>query len=89
MSQPFDRRLAENPPVRPERVMPVVAVALTGVALALVAVGIVTLGPVVAEVIPGAASGLAVSTLVFGGLAVLTLAAASMVSRRVAPNRPR
>lgn len=69
--------------------MPAVAIALTGVALALVAVGVVTLGPALAEVIPGSASGLAVSTLVFGGLAVLTLAAASMVSRRVAPNRPR
>jgi hypothetical protein len=88
MSQLFDRRLADDPPVRPERVMPVVALAVTGIAVALVLVGLASLWPVLAGAV-GSASGLAVSTLVFGSLAVLTLVAASMVSRRVAPNRSR
>ncbi|WP_336134476.1 hypothetical protein [Natronomonas amylolytica] len=88
MSQPFDRRLADDPPVRPERVMPAVALVVTGLAVALVLVGLASLWPALAGVLPGTASGLAVGTLVFGALAVLTLVAASMVSRRVAPNRP-
>jgi hypothetical protein len=52
MSHPFDRRLADDPPVQPERVMPVVATLLTGIALALVAVGLATLWPVLASVVP-------------------------------------
>lgn len=69
--------------------MPAVALVVTGIAVALVLVGLASLWPVLAGAIPGSASGLAVSTLVFGALAVLTFAAASMVSRRVAPNQPR
>jgi hypothetical protein len=89
MSQPFDRRLADDPPVRPERVMPAVALVVTGIAVALVLVGLASLWPALAGAIPGSASGLAVSTLVFGVLVALTLAAASMVSRRIAPDRSR
>ncbi|MFT4883619.1 MAG: hypothetical protein ACI8U4_001128 [Natronomonas sp.] len=86
MSQPFDRRLADDPPIHPERVMPVIALAVTGIAVALVLVGLASLWPVVAGGVP---SSLAVSSLVFGMLAVLTLVAVSMVSRRTAPNRSR
>lgn len=85
MSHPFDRRLADDPPVQPERVMPVVATLLTGIALALVAVGLATLWPVLASVVPATASAMAASTALFGGLLVVIAVAA----RRTTPRNAR
>jgi hypothetical protein len=81
-SHPFDRRLADDPPVQPERVVPVVATLITAVALALVAVGLAPLWPVLAEVVPASASALAASTAAFGGLLVVVADAARRAASR-------
>lgn len=85
MSQPFDRRLADDPPVQPERVMPLVAGLVTAIALALVVVGLATLWPAITAVVPASAAPLAASTALF----LVLLAAAAVAVRRATPETPR
>lgn len=65
--------------------MPAVALLIAAVAVGLVAVGLATLWPVVAGAVPATASGLAGSTVLFGGL----LLVAAVVVRRVTPETAR
>lgn len=85
MSQPFDRRLADDPPVEPTRVMPVVAGLLTAIVGALVLVGLATLWPSLATVVPAQASALAASTALF----LVVLAVAVLAVRRATPKPSR
>lgn len=85
MSHPFDRRLADDPPVHPERVMPIVAGLLTVIVLALIGVGLVAVWPAVAAVVPASAAPLAASTALF----LVVLAAAARAVRRATPDTPR
>ncbi|WP_254839176.1 hypothetical protein [Natronomonas marina] len=85
MSQLFDRRLADDPPVQPERVMPAVALLVAAIALGLVVVGLATLWPVFAGAVPATASALAVSTVLFGGLLLVVTVAV----RRATPKTAR
>lgn len=85
MSHPFDRRLADDPPVDPERVMPVVALLITAVAVALVALGLATLWPVLAGAVPATVSPRAASTVLFGALLVVV----GVAARRATPGRTR
>lgn len=85
MSQPFDTRLADDPPVQPDSVMPIVAGLVTGIALLLVLVGLGTLVPVVGAMVPAQASALAASTAVF----LMVLALAGLAIRRATPKPAR
>lgn len=85
MSQPFDRRLADDPPVEPERVMPIVAGLITAIALVLVLVGLTTLWPVLAATVPASASALLGSTVLF----LVVLAAGVVAVRRATPKPTR
>lgn len=86
MSHPFDPHLADDPPVRPERVMPAVTIALIALAAGLVVIGLATLWPIVADWIPAVTSPLAWSTALFG---VVLVVVAALASRRRARDRKR
>lgn len=85
MSQPFDTRLADDPPVEPDTVMPIVAGLVTGIALLLVLVGLATLVPVLGAVVPAEASALAASTALF----LVVLAITVLAIRRATPKPSR
>ncbi|MCU4800356.1 hypothetical protein OB920_08225 [Halobacteria archaeon HArc-gm2] len=85
MSSALDRPLSEDPPVRPERVMPLVAAVVTGLAGLLVAVGLLSLWPTLARTVAGSVSPLALAIPLFGALLVLVVVA----SARTRPRRTR
>jgi sterol desaturase/sphingolipid hydroxylase (fatty acid hydroxylase superfamily) len=85
MSQLPTRRSADEPPVQPERVMPLVAVVLGILVVGLIGVGLLTLWPVIAGTMPVSATGLVASTLLFGALLLVVAAA----TRRFTPQRTR
>lgn len=91
MSRQIDRRFSVDPPIEPERVMPIVVNLLWVITLALIALGLATLWPVLSDLIPipASASPLALSSALF----VVFLAAVAwwVVSKRehIGPTRER
>jgi hypothetical protein len=85
MSQLPTRRTTDEPPANPERVMPFIAVVLGVLVVGLIGVGLLTLWPVLAGALPVSATGMVASTLLFGALLLVVVAA----TRRFTPRRTR